>query len=133
MHSPMDVTPESIIAFLEGECRSYKGKIGMSTRVGEDLRLIGDDAEEFLERFSKEFGVDLSELPFSEYLPSEGSASLHFYAGRQMHSPNNSGLSLLRKIDSLIWGSFAGRRSFKTMTAQDLYESARAGQWCPGV
>lgn len=133
MQSPRDVTPESIIAFLEGECRSYKGEIGMRTRVGEDLRLIGDDAEEFLERFSKEFDVDLSELPFSEYFPDEGSASMHFYAGRQMLGPINSGLSLFRKLDSLIWSSFAGRRSFKTMTAQKLYESARAGQWCPGV
>lgn|SRR3990167_1269218 len=131
MQRSIDFTPESILAFVRRELPNYKGELIMGTRIGEDLRLIGDDADEFLDKFSKEFDVDLSELPFNEYFPGEGSASMHFYTGRQMADSGNPVLLLLRRLDSLIWGLFARRGSFKTMTVQDLYESARAGKWCP--
>lgn len=131
MQRPIGVTPESILTFVRRELPNYKGELAIGTRIGEDLRLIGDDADEFLDKFSKEFDVDLSELPFNEYFPGEGSASMHFYTGRQMESSGNTALLLLRKLDSLIWGLFARRRSFKTMTVQDLYESARTGKWRP--
>lgn len=131
MQRPIDFKPENIFVFVARELPSYKGELTMGTRIGEDLKLIGDDAEEFLDKFSKEFTVDLSELPFSDYFPEEGSANMHFYTGQQMKSSENPALSLLRKLDSLIWGLFARRRSFKTMTVQDLYESARTGKWSP--
>lgn len=131
MQRPIDFEPEGILTFVRRELPDYKGELTMGTRIGEDLRLIGDDADEFLDKFSKEFAVDLTAFPFSDYFPDEGSASMHFYTGRQMSRSENPALSLLRKLDSLIWGLFARRRSFKTMTVQDLYESARRGKWCP--
>jgi len=127
----MNFAPEDIFTFVRREIPDYKDELTMGTRIGEDLRLIGDDADEFLEKFSKEFSVDLSGFPFSDYFPVEGSASMHFYAGRQMSSPKNPALSLLRKLDSLIWGLFSRRRSFKTLTVHDLYEFARTGKWHP--
>ncbi|MFG8985273.1 MULTISPECIES: DUF1493 family protein [Pseudomonas aeruginosa group] len=131
MQRPINLEPEGIFTFVRRELPDYKGELTMGTRIGEDLRLIGDDADEFLDKFSKEFAVDLSEFPFSDYFPDEGSASMHFYTGRQMNRPENPALSLLRKLDSLIWGLFARRHSFKTLTVQDLYESARTGRWHP--
>ncbi len=131
MQRPINLEPEGIFTFVRRELPDYKGELTMGTRIGEDLRLIGDDADEFLDKFSKEFAVDLSEFPFSDYFPDEGSASMHFYTGRQMNRPKKPALSLLRKLDSLVWGLFARRHSFKTLTVQNLYECARTGKWHP--
>lgn len=129
MQRPINFESDGVFAFVRRELPTYKGALTMDTRVGEDLRLIGDDADEFLDKFSKEFDVDFSEFTFNDYFPDEGSASMHFYMGRQMNRSENPVLSLLQKLDSLIWKLFARRRSFKTMTVQDLYESARMGKW----
>jgi hypothetical protein len=37
-----------------------------------DLKITGDDADEFLVAFGKEFAVDVSNFPFSDYFDSEG-------------------------------------------------------------
>lgn len=37
-----------------------------------DLKIWGDDAFEFIEAFSKEFNVDLSQFEFDKYFKAEG-------------------------------------------------------------
>jgi len=45
--------------------------VTLDARLREDLRLDGDDADEFLQAFSHEFKVDLSRLKFTDHFAVE--------------------------------------------------------------
>ena len=49
-----------------------KKKITRETEVENDLGIYGDDADEFLIDFGKEFSVDVSQFPIGEYFSDEG-------------------------------------------------------------
>lgn len=54
---------------------SFKKKnIGRETRLIEDLKIDGDDADEFLISFGKEFNVDVSKFRIDEYFGDEEDA-----------------------------------------------------------
>ncbi len=53
-----------------------KKKITRDTTLVQDLKIDGDDSEEFLLAFSKEFSVDVSKLPLEEYFGDEGDVIL---------------------------------------------------------
>lgn len=46
-------------------------KITENTIFFSDLNLIGDDADEFMLRFSKRFQIDMSEFKFNDYFIDE--------------------------------------------------------------
>lgn len=46
-------------------------KLHVETRLAEDLGLTGADAEEFLEAFSEEFGVDMAGFEFGKHFGPE--------------------------------------------------------------
>ncbi|GHT93368.1 hypothetical protein AGMMS49545_12540 [Betaproteobacteria bacterium] len=53
-------------------------KISLSTKIADDLWADGDDALEFLEKFSEEFDVDISEFEFNRYFSTERDTSRFF-------------------------------------------------------
>jgi uncharacterized protein DUF1493 len=51
----------------------FKKKIIIrETKAEDDLGIYGDDADEFLMAFSKEFNVDISNFPIGSYFSDEG-------------------------------------------------------------
>ena len=47
-------------------------EITEKTRLKEDLKINGDDADEFLVAFGKKFGVNVSQFRIDEYFDDEG-------------------------------------------------------------
>ena len=56
-----------------------------ATRIAHDLHLEGDDAEEFLLRYAKQFSVDLSEFEFARHFSGEGILPELFWRLRHGH------------------------------------------------
>lgn len=62
-----------LVEFTENEITPKTGAVlSRETRLVEDLGLIGDDADEFMGDFSKEFAVEGGDFEFSDYFPPEG-------------------------------------------------------------
>ena len=51
---------------------SAAAEVTKDTKIREDLELVGDDIEEFLNWIHRFFGTDFSELDLTEYFPQEG-------------------------------------------------------------
>ena len=51
-------------------------KIRPESRIYHDLGINGDDADELLRAFAREFNVDLTEFPFDKFFSDEASVSL---------------------------------------------------------
>ncbi len=102
-----------------------------STRIGEDLLIVGDDAEEFLDAFSKKFNVDFSELEFNNYFPSEASSAMHCYLSKHGSKSKNKirVLQMLDKIEEKVWGFFSGKTSFNTLTLEQMHETIKQQKW----
>lgn len=75
--------------------------LSLQTRLSEDLGVDGDDAVEFLEKFSEEFNVDLSSFPYNRHFTSEGL--------------------------SLLW-LLAPENKLVPVTLQDLVDAVKAGK-----
>lgn len=77
-----------IVKLIEDKMGRYKKRqLQRETRLEADLGMIGDDAFEFLEDFSKRFNVDLTDFKINEYFSSEGDGLLTglmgFFLGRK--------------------------------------------------
>jgi hypothetical protein len=104
--------------------------LSAKTRLGEDLKIVGDDADEFLEEFARSFNVDMSGMVFNDYFPDEATADMHYYLTAIARSSDHSGLLKSAKLlESRIWGMFAKRTLFKTLTIEDLLLAVQRGQW----
>jgi hypothetical protein len=57
---------------LVEEYNPQKRKVNEDTRVYQDLNVYGDDADEFLMKYSEMFNVNLKFFNFTDYFPSEG-------------------------------------------------------------
>ena len=62
---------EKVVSFVAEQRAEPANKISPTTRLWQDLRLAGDEADEFFVDFGKTFGIDLSGLDLSKYFPSE--------------------------------------------------------------
>jgi acyl carrier protein len=71
-----DTIFEKIKLLVEKHMGSYKKPLLPDTSLEKDLGMIGDDAVEFLNVFSKEFDVDLSKFKIEKYSYSEGDSIL---------------------------------------------------------
>jgi hypothetical protein len=66
---------QAVIELVSDYTGEVKGGIKPPSRLYHDLNIIGDDADELLEKYSKRFGLDLSQFPADEYFPDEPMAS----------------------------------------------------------
>ena len=60
-----------------------KKEIKRETTLEGDLKIYGDDSDEFLIAFGKEFNVDVSQFPIGNYFSNEGSHLLLWLIGKQ--------------------------------------------------
>jgi acyl carrier protein len=78
------------------------------TRLAEDLGVDGDDADDLIRRFSKEFAVDMSRFDFARFFGPE---------------------SAFNPL-SLFWPPWwRMRRRLKTLTIADLIHVAESKRW----
>lgn len=84
-----------------------KKKINRDTSLEDDLKITGDDSDEFLIAFGKEFNVDVSKFPIGDYFGDEGDTIL-----------------------PAITGVFTGKtkRQTKKLTIRDLENAVIAGR-----
>jgi hypothetical protein len=123
------VTMEKLKALLAKHSLCRMDSISKETRLGEDLGIIGDDADEFLEDFSSEFKVDISNMIFHDYFPDEATAEMHYYTSSIMTPPKNPLLKLLKVAEGGFWKLIAKKTSFKTITVADLLLAVKNGRW----
>ncbi len=93
-----------------------KGPLSADTRLLDDLGMDGDDAVEFMEAFSKEFDVDMSEFEFDKHFGPEGFGPV----------------DLFYILFSLVGRIF--RKDFDllghiSITLRDLVSAAKAKKW----
>lgn len=68
---------DKIAAFIIRERGKYKKGLNRDTLLEKGLLITGDDADEILEKFGKEFNVDMSELDLSIYFANENSLAMY--------------------------------------------------------
>src|SRR5262249_26794407 len=68
-------TFDHIASLLAMHSATAKNQISLETRLFHDLLIEGDDADAFLQEFSRIFQVDLSRFPFIKFFPPERPAS----------------------------------------------------------
>lgn len=55
----------------------FKGKLTRTTSIEGDLKITGDDADDFLESFVKKFNINADEFDITKYFEEEG-LMIHF-------------------------------------------------------
>lgn len=86
-----------------------EAKLTLETRLGEDLSMDGDDAEEFLSDFKVQFHVDMSDFEFDRYFGPEAPFNPFAFLGGQ---------DFARK-----------KRPLLPVSLSNLVASAKAGKW----
>lgn len=61
-----------VYRFVAENCNVNEQQLNPKTEIVKDLRLVGDDAFEFIEAFAEEFSVKVGDFKFSDYFPTEG-------------------------------------------------------------
>lgn len=67
---------EKILKFVLRERGRYKKTLTRETTLEKDLKISGEDSDEFIEAFGREFNVEISQLDLSKHFVSEGSFAL---------------------------------------------------------
>lgn len=99
---------ENVIAFLAKETSSRAESILLSTRLGTDLGVDGDDGNELIAHFAAQFGVDLT-----------------FFEPSQFFGPEGSFLPF-----AFLWPSLRkARAKHHDLTVQELVHIARSRRW----
>jgi Protein of unknown function (DUF1493) len=63
---------EKLKKFIVEQRWEYDFPLVRTTAIEKDLGITGDDSDDFLIAFGKEFNVDVSRLPIGDYFSSEG-------------------------------------------------------------
>lgn len=125
-----EITFNDVSDFVAKHVFSFKGELSLDTRLGEDLKIVGDDASEFLDEFSKEFDVDLSGMDFKKYFPYEATADMHYYWATEVRSKStNSVMRFLAFLEGKFWKIFSKNISFRPVTLGKLLFIAQQGKW----
>ncbi len=74
-------TFEQIVKFIHENRWEYPFQLTRNMSLQDDLKIHGDDAVDFLQRFATEFDVNISELNLSEYFKPEGDLILPLIIG----------------------------------------------------
>jgi len=77
--------------------------VDIDTRIYQDLNIYGDDAWEFLRKYSETFSMRIDNFNFSEYFPNEGDLFI-----------------------SIIW-KFISKPKYKELTIGDLLVGIEKG------
>ena len=108
---------ERVVSFVSKFWHAEKSSLSEGTRLQHDLGLDGTDAEEFMEAFSEEFNVDMSEFEFDKHFGPEAPPNL---------------TTLVRYLYCrLVGGDPAGLISSELIpiTLRDLVSAAKAKKW----
>ncbi|MDH5381448.1 MAG: DUF1493 family protein [Cyclobacteriaceae bacterium] len=77
-------TLDLIKEFVVKERGKYRNPLIRETALEQDLKITGDDSDEFILAFSKEFNVDISDFDIGKYFSDEGGLSiLHVLFGKK--------------------------------------------------
>lgn len=79
----------------------YRFPLTPEITLEEDLKITGDDADEFIIAFGKEFNVDISEFDFSKYFDAEGQGCLNLFFWKP---PNKAPITLGDLYNAVIAG-----------------------------
>jgi len=66
---------KQLLALIE-EYSTADIEITSSTEIYKDLKIFGDDADEFIQQYSEKFNVNLSNFEIGKYFPDEGNPTL---------------------------------------------------------
>ncbi len=72
MTAEPDALAERVRCFVAEAAGVRVDRVGLETRLSEDLGIDGGDASDVLNTFAERFGVDLSELRFDWHFSPEG-------------------------------------------------------------
>ena len=97
-----------IATMIEVETGYSKKKISRNTRLHQDIRIDGDDAEEFLCKYSGLFAIDMNDFEFYRYFNSEG-------------------FNLISILTSIF--GFGNKRKLEPITVGMLEQSALLHKW----
>ena len=98
---------ERVFEFIKQE--TGVANIDLKTELMRDLKLDGDDAQEFMSKFADHFSVDLSDFEFRRYFGPEAGFNPFVYLYLLLFKPKSSTL--------------------KSLTVADLLRAANQGQW----
>lgn len=104
----MSDTYIKIVNFIEKETGFSKERVSLKTRLFQDIKIDGDDAEDFLLKFSEVFDVDMTGFEFYRYF-------------------NKEGLDSFSIVKSLF--GFGKHHSMDDITVEMLEKSAISGCW----
>ncbi|WP_321796753.1 DUF1493 family protein [Caballeronia sp. J97] len=115
----------AIVGFTREEIgRPWLGKepsLTPSTHVFEDLRIDGDDAIEFVDRFFEKFNVK-GDFPYARYFGGEGTAGpALLFIPFLVFAPFRALFRLERASNA--------NPEYRSLTLGMLYEAARIGHW----
>lgn len=99
----------AVLRFTADYLKRPLQELGPTTRLAEDLSLLGDDAGEFLDAYSHQFNVIFSDFDFRRYFPEEGAWGPFMYLLRQKIGRQDT--------------------TFETVTLQDLADAVKRGKW----
>lgn len=78
---------ESIKSFVEKQRWQYPFALERTTKIEKDLKITGDEADEFIIAFGKQFNIDVSNFNIDEYFEPEGDkilpAIVRFFTGQK--------------------------------------------------
>ncbi len=118
--------------FVSKQTFNSKDNLTLQTRLGEDLCVLGDDANRFLDKFSKQFNVNLSTIIFNDYFPDEASPEMFYYlCCIAQKKASNKIVEFIRKLEVKFWKTYSKKTSFKTITLKKLLFVAIEGEWRP--
>ena len=100
---------EQIQQFVVSERWKYNFPLTMQTTLEGDLRITGDDADEFLIAFGEKFNVDVSEFDSAAYFGGEGGLA----GWRKLPTPGKIPLTLGALYQSALTGEMYETDSFK--------------------
>src|SRR5688572_14125648 len=87
--------------FIVEERWEYDFPLTRETAIEKDLRITGDDSDEFLIAFGKEFNVDVSQFPIGDYFGDEGDpilpAIIRFLTGKKKRQTKTLTIGHLEK------------------------------------
>lgn len=99
---------ENVLQFVAKYCSVGVDKLKPVTSLFVDLGVDGDDADEFMQAFSRQFGVDISEFNFSQHFGPEAGC--------------NPIVSLFRSV-------LRHTPQVTPITIEDLVEAAQSKKW----
>lgn len=95
------INMEARLLDLIKEYGTIDSPIKENTRIYHDLNIYGDDAIEFLQKYAETFGVDVLELKFNDYFPTEGDSITRLILRIFKPKPTYKELTISKLLNSI--------------------------------